>query len=146
MRKLAITVVTFASVLGLVTLGRHSTGQLLSHQVAALTLVEDVSAASAPSMDAPRMDRGRATSLAMSKLQEILPTISDLSVTSSYHAAALSSASDSSGHQLNLHKSIEAWVIQVRAKEQITGSKLSGFVVIDAASGMVKAASLTTAG
>ena len=88
------------------------------------------------------MGKQEATELGLAKLREIVPSITDLRVISSYHSGALLSTSDGTGRQLRLHKAIDAWTIQVSALEKMGGPGMIGYVVIDTTSKTVKAASL----
>jgi hypothetical protein len=115
--------------------------EIVSNHVAGVMLVEDVSAASVPTIS-----QAQATQTALAKLLEMNPAIGGYKVTSAHHAAALFSTTDEVGRQLlSLHSPIDAWVIQVRAPDQGGHTQITGYVVVSSATGVVKAASLGTA-
>jgi hypothetical protein len=116
---------------------------LISRQIAGLRLVEDVSAAEAPAQTP--VSATQAVAAGAAQLHQLVPAVTRLQFGSPKQGFGIVSAADETGNQvLQLSSPIDAWVIQVTAPDQGTMHHIHGYVVVNAQTGVVQAASLAT--
>ena|ERR1700730_3136459 len=138
MRNLRLLLLGACAVLllGLSLLPSH--GQSLSHRVADLSIVEEVSDQSPPKVGADQ-----ASSIALRKLLEFSPDLHGLVVKAAYHSPAFRSATGASGRLvINFTAARDVWVVQFEAPSQANWANVRALVTINAQSGVVESASL----